>query len=151
MVEFSGYRAEQAERTIPGISIIDPGKTEVVNKIMELTDGIGADVLITACSAGITHSQALQAAAPRGRISLFGGLPEPSSGYLDSNLIHYRELGVFGVHASTAEQNRKILGLVESGKLNLKKYISRIYSLDDINKAFEDIKTEPIFKAIVKL
>jgi L-iditol 2-dehydrogenase len=150
MVEFSGFRARQAMEMIPGIILIYPDKDDVVAAIKKNTNSIGSEVIITACSVGQTHTQALEAAAPRGRISLFGGLPEPSTGFLSSNLIHYKELGVFGVHASTVAQNIKILKLVEQKKLNMEKYISKIYPLEKIEEAFISLQQEPLLKIIIE-
>ena len=42
----------------------------------ELTDGRGADVVITATAANVAQEQALRMAARRGRICFFGGLPK---------------------------------------------------------------------------
>ena len=52
------------------------GEVDVVEAVMELTDGRGVDVVITAAAAGIAQEQALQKAARQGRISFFGGLPK---------------------------------------------------------------------------
>ena len=61
--------------------------------VLKLTDGRGADVVITAAAAGAAQEQALQMAARQGRISFFGGLPKDDPVIaLDSNLVHYREL-----------------------------------------------------------
>ena len=150
MVEFSGFRADQAVEMIPGIQMVHPDKEDVVESLRSLTASVGPDVLITACSVGKTHSQALEAAAPRGRICLFGGLPEPSTGFIDSNLIHYKELGVFGVHASTAEQNRKVLEMASKNELNMRKYISRTYPLNQIQSGFEAVQNEALLKVIIR-
>ena len=150
VVEFPGTRAEQAKKMIPDVNLINPGTDDVVSEIKRYTGSIGADVLITACSVGDTHRQALEAAAPRGRISLFGGLPDNATGFLDSNIIHYKELGVFGVHASTVKQNRQILDWVIESRLDTEKYISRIYPLEDINSAFAAVTNEALLKAVIK-
>lgn len=150
MVEFPGVRAEQAKKIIPGVQLIHPDEEDVVAGIKKYTDSVGADILITACSVGETHKQALEAAAPRARICLFGGLPDDSVGFLDSNMIHYKELGVFGVHASTVSHNKQILNWIVNNKLDTEKYISRVYSLDDINEAFNAINKEALLKAIIK-
>ena len=42
----------------------------------KLTDGRGADVVITAAASGAAQEQALQMTARQGRISFFGGLPK---------------------------------------------------------------------------
>ena len=57
---------------------------------------------------------------------------------------------VYGVHASTAKQNRLALEYIIEGKLNVKKYIHNIFKLSDIKNAFESLKNEEIIKAIVK-
>jgi L-iditol 2-dehydrogenase len=108
------------------------------------------DVAITACSVGQAQEDALRIAAKRGRISLFGGIPGNAKGFLDSNEIHYKELSVFGVHASTPDQNRTILNAISNGSLKVKKYISKVYDLENIVDAFEDLKNQRVLKAIVK-
>ena len=105
---------------------------------------------ITACSSGKAQIDALNVTAKRGRVSLFGGLPGESKGFLDSNLIHYRELSICGVHASTPTQNRLVLEWIAQGKLAVSKYISKIFALQDIEEAFYALQHENIIKAIIK-
>ena len=52
------------------------GETDVVDAVLKLTGGRGADVVITAAASGAAQEQALQMAARQGRISFFGGLPK---------------------------------------------------------------------------
>ncbi len=55
---------------------IDGSEVDVVERVMELTGGRGADVVITATAANVTQEQAIAMAARNGRISFFGGLPK---------------------------------------------------------------------------
>ncbi len=132
------------------VSVMDPSESGFDARIREFTEGRGFDVVIPACSVGSVQSQALSLAAKRGRISLFGGLAGASAGFLDSNLIHYKELAVHGVHASTAEQNRRVLRWVEDGTLDLRPYISRTFPLAEIESAFDAIEKENILKAVIR-
>ena len=43
---------------------------------MRATEGFGADVVIVACSSDIAQEEAMEMAAPRGRVLFFGGLPK---------------------------------------------------------------------------
>ena len=115
-----------------------------------LTDGKGVDVAIIACSSGKAQRDALNITAKRGQVSLFGGLPGESTGFLDSNLIHYRELSIHGVHASTPAQNRLVLEWIAEEKLGVSKYISKTFALQDIGAAFYALQHENVIKAIVK-
>jgi L-iditol 2-dehydrogenase len=84
-----------------------------------------------------------------GRVSLFGGLPTQSTGFIDSNIIHYKEVGVFGCHASTVAQNRMVLQTMSAGKLDVSPFTKKTFSLREINEAFEAISNETILKAIL--
>ena len=152
MVEISPRRAEIAADHLHSgsVQVTTPGDRTSTELIREATDGTGADVVIVACSVGDAQRDALEVAATRGRISLFGGLPGESTGFVDSNLIHYKELGVFGVHASTVEQNLKAQELICSGALDANKYISELYPLTEVVDAFEALQTEQILKAVVR-
>ncbi|MCP4398436.1 MAG: alcohol dehydrogenase catalytic domain-containing protein [bacterium] len=150
IIEIARNRAEQAQKFLPQVHILDPGQEELSEAVKQLTDGKGVDVAITACSSGQAQRDALNIAAKRGRVSLFGGLPGEATGFLDSNLIHYKELAVYGVHASTPAQNKLVLEWISQRQLNVKKYISRIFTLQDIEEAFHALQGEKLMKAIIK-
>lgn len=150
MIEPAQQRAAAAARLLPEVVMIDPTKTDTVAQIMELTEGRGVDVGITACSVGAAQEEAQRVAAKRGRLSLFGGLVGESKGFIDSNLIHYRELAVYGVHASTPAHNRKVIEWINNGQLDVEKYITAVYPLSEIETAFAEINDGNIFKAIIK-
>jgi L-iditol 2-dehydrogenase len=150
IIEIARNRAEQAKKFLPQVHILDPGQGELTEEVKQLTDGKGVDVAITACSSGQAQTDALHITAKRGRVSLFGGLPGKAMGFLDSNLIHYKELAVYGVHASTPPQNKLVLEWIAQEKLNVKKYVSRIFTLQNIEEAFHALQYENIMKAIIK-
>jgi L-iditol 2-dehydrogenase len=150
MIEPNKSRAEAAHALIPFSSLIVSGEMDLHSEVKRLTSGKGVDVIVTACPVGQAQRDALSLAAKRGRISLFGGLAKETNGFLDSNLIHYKELSIHGVHASTPRQNQDVMKWIAAGKLNVRKYITRIYPLEDIETAFRDLQSQSVFKAVVK-
>ncbi|MDL2236894.1 alcohol dehydrogenase catalytic domain-containing protein [Christensenellaceae bacterium OttesenSCG-928-K19] len=148
MIEPNEQRLAIAKKFVPGIDEVTGG-VDVESRVMEITAGRGVDVAIVACSVGAAQVTAQNIIAKRGRISLFGGLPGEGKGYLDSNIIHYKELGIFGVHASTAAQNRQALEWLAEGKIDTEKYITRTYPLKNIMQAFDDIDKQGIMKAVI--
>lgn len=150
MVEIAKPRIEIAKKMIPEIIVINPKEQDTVEEVKKLTNGRGANVVITALSVPSAHTEAQIIAAKRGRISLFGGIAGDGKGYLDSNLIHYKELSVHGVHATTADLMRKIIHYVETGKLNLEKYVTDVYSLNDILDGFTAIRDRNAMKVLIK-
>ena len=153
MLEVNAQRLSQAREVVGAEigqdSIFSPLEPDFDRRIAALSGGRGFDVVIVACSVGSAQAQALSLAAKRGRVCLFGGLPGEGKGFVDSNLIHYKELAVFGVHASTAAQNRQVLSWIRDGRLDARRYISRVFPLRDIELAFDAIEGENILKAVI--
>ena len=150
MIEPNESRAHAAHSLIPFSSLIVSSTVDLHAEVKKLTEGRGADVLITACPVGQAQADAVALSAKRGRISLFGGLAKETMGFLDSNAIHYKELSIHGVHASTPRQNRDVMEWIASGKLDVRKYITKVYPLADIEQAFRDLQSQSVFKAVVK-
>lgn len=149
IVEPVEKRGHIALEKVPGVIWINPVTQNTVEEVKKLTNGEGADVIITATSVPSVHTEAQEIAAKMARISLFGGLPGEGKGYLDSNLIHYKELQICGVHATTAKFMREIMQLMKDGKLNAKKYIERFTDMEHILDAFVAIRDENIMKVVI--
>lgn len=135
MVDVDKKRLEMAEKLSPDM-IIDSSQHNPVEEIMSATAGEGADVIIVACGVNSVQEQAVSSAAKKGRISFFAGLPKDKPTItFDSNLIHYREISVFGAFASFAEQYREALDLIEKGRVDAAKLITHKFPLDNIVEA----------------
>ena len=147
--DVSSRRLELVSKLLSRVELLDSLKTDVADFVRRTTAGFGADVIITACAAGATHAAAMEISARRARISLFGGLPGKVDGFLDSNAIHYKELSVYGSHASTVVENRRVLDMVAAREIDIAKYASRTYPLERIDDAFEDLKGEHVLKVLV--
>lgn len=150
MVEIAEARAEIAKKMIPGIVMINPKEQDTVSEIARITGGRGANVVITALSVPSVHTEAQVIASKMGRISLFGGIAGESKGFIDSNLIHYKELSVHGVHATTPAMMKKIMEYVSEGKLNLEKYVSDICGLENIEDGFRSIRDKNALKVLMQ-
>lgn len=149
MVEINEHRIDMARQVLPELIIVNSQKENLVDSIQKETGGRGADVAITACSVGSAQIDAMNIVGKRGRVSLFGGLPKETTGFVDSNIIHYKEVSVHGAHASTAAQNRQVLSMIEAGDFPLQFYVKDPFPLKDITKAFDALNKESIAKAVL--
>lgn len=149
IVEPVEKRGRIAEEKVPGVIWINPFTQNTVEEVMKHTDGNGADVIITATSVPSVHEEAQVIAAKMARICLFGGLPGDGKGYIDSNMIHYKELQICGVHATTADFMRNIMKLMEEKKLDAQKYIEKYTDLDHIMDSFLSIRDDNIMKVVI--
>lgn len=130
--------------------LINPLKEDLASKVNELTDRHGADVVIVAVGSPVTQQQALSIAAKGGRINFFGGLPTGKETVpLNTNLIHYKEIFVFGTSSQSNYDFRKTLELMSTGLLNVKRLITHRFSLYDVPKAFETASSKSGLKVCV--
>ena len=144
-------RVEEVKQKLPEVIGICSGTENLKNRVMELTGGKGADVVIVACSVGKAQEEGMDLLARRGRISLFGGLPGETKGFIDSNLIHYKELSVYGVHASTPKQNKKAMEYIRDGIVDAENFISAKYPLKEIEQAFADAEKGQMMKVVITM
>lgn len=143
-------RIELAERFGPDV-IINTSKEDIVLRVKEETNGLGADVVIVAAPSKEAQELSLQMIAPRGRINFFGGLPKNDSIiHIDANIIHYIECELTGASSSLARQNKEALKLIGDGIIDAQKYITHIFSIDDIVEAFKVVENHEGIKVIVK-
>lgn len=133
VVEMDQERLEASKQFSADI-FLNPNKDNVYDCIMKETNGMGADVVITACPSGAAQVDALNYAKNRGKVNFFGGLAHGTTITIDSNIIHYKELFVHGTHGSLPRHHAKAVELIASGKLDVEKLISHRLPLDEINK-----------------
>ncbi|MDR2374176.1 MAG: alcohol dehydrogenase catalytic domain-containing protein [Bifidobacteriaceae bacterium] len=135
VIQRSPARAEMARRFGADV-VITTGGADPVGAVLDLTDGLGAHLVITANPSPSTHADAIAMARNRGRVNLFGGLPANSRIELDTNLIHYKELTVSGAHGSLPPHHRRALEMIASGLVRVGDLITHRFSLDQTPEAF---------------
>jgi L-iditol 2-dehydrogenase len=150
LVDVNQGRLDLAARAEPDVSI-DSTKDDPIDAVRKMTEGRGADVVITATGVGQAQEQALEMMAPRGRISLFGGLPKDNSTIrFDSNLVHYGELSVFGAYGSAPRHNREALSLIADGKVRVDDLITHRMPLADVHRAIETVISGEGLKVVIE-
>ncbi len=132
-------RTRKRENVVQQVAdvVVYTSEEDLETCIQQETGGLGADVVLTACSSPQAQADALKIVRNRGRVNFFGGLPPgtpPTS--IDTNMIHYKELLITGAHGSVPRQHRQALELISQGVVKVKKYISSIFPLKDALEAF---------------
>lgn len=142
--------AMSADRVQPDAAI-DGSKDDVVDAVRKLTDGMGADVVITAAPSGRAQEDAIAMAAPQGRVSFFGGLPKDKPEItVDSNVVHYRELFLIGANGSSPEHNTRALALIASGEVPVADLITHRLPLSDVRAAIDAVSSGEAIKVVIE-
>ena len=151
LVDINSERLKMSADAVKPDVVINASEVNIVEEILKLTGGRGADVIITATPANITQAQAVSMAARNGRISFFGGLPKTNPTItLDSNLVHYRQLHIHGANGSAPEHNRRALDYIASGEVPVADLITRRIRLRDVMDAFGIVERGEAIKVTVE-
>ncbi|WP_263121200.1 zinc-dependent dehydrogenase [Cellulomonas sp. RIT-PI-Y] len=151
LVELSRERLDLAAGVVRPDVAICAGEVDPVAAVKEATDGRGPSVVITAAASGAAQEQALQMLAPQGRLSLFGGLPKdrPTITF-DSNLVHYRELAVFGANGSSPAHNRQALAHIADGSVPVSDLITHLLPLDQVAEGIDIVRSGTGIKVTIE-
>lgn len=151
LVELNRERLERAAALVAPDEALTPEDGDIAQQILKLTDGRGADVIITAAASGKAQEQALQYAARQARISFFGGLPQDAPTItLDSNLVHYRELTIVGANGSSPAHNARALDLIATGAVPVKDLITHRLPLDGTLEALDIVSRGEAIKVTIE-
>ena len=112
--------------------------------------GFGADVVIVACSSDAAQQEAMEMAAPRGRVLFFGGLPKGTT-HIDfpSNVLHYKEVQVHGSYASRHRDQVAALDMLAADAGGIRSVVSDVIGLDETPDAFPRIRAGEALKVVV--
>jgi L-iditol 2-dehydrogenase len=132
-------------------ALINPREVDFVVRVLELTGGLGADIVICANPIAATQAQAVQAVRKNGRVVLFGGLPkaDPMT-TLDSNRIHYGEIGVVGAFSYHPTMHALALDVLKRGLIPADALITHTFSLEQVQTAFETAADGAGLKVVVQ-
>jgi L-iditol 2-dehydrogenase len=151
LIDVNADRLKMSAEAVEPDEVINGAEVDVVERVMELTDGRGADVVITATAANVTQEQAIAMAARNGRISFFGGLPKTNPTITcDSNVVHYRQLHIHGANGSAPEHNKRALQYISSGQVPVKDLITAHIPLERALEAFDLVARGEAIKVTVE-
>jgi L-iditol 2-dehydrogenase len=151
LVELNAERLRLAADLVAPDASVAGADVDVVDEVLKLTDGRGADVIITAAASGQAQEQALRMAARQGRISFFGGLPKDNPFItVDSNLVHYRELMLVGANGSSPAHNADALRLIASGSVPVADLITHRMPLEQALEAFDVVARGEAIKVTIE-
>ncbi|MDD4370362.1 MAG: zinc-binding dehydrogenase [Anaerostipes sp.] len=148
MVEINDSRLEMAK----GFGVdytINSLKEDPVARIKELTDGVGADKVISANPSNAAQAQSIFMAKAGGMVVFFGGVPKGSLTELDTNYIHYNNLWIKGHFGASYMQSKQAYQLAISKDFPSEKFITHRLPLDKINEGIQLTKTGEAIKVVL--
>jgi L-iditol 2-dehydrogenase len=130
--------------------LVNPTVDNLETLVKDMTDGLGADVVIVAAPAAPPQEQALHLVRKRGTVCLFASLPVGACTLaLDSRLIHYGEIRVVGASDSTPAHVARSVDIIAQKQIPVERLASHILTLDDVFEAFELMQSGKALRVVL--
>ena len=133
---------------------VNSSKVDPVEAIKELTGGFGADLVIDAVGIAPTFKQAFEARDLAGRVVLVG-VPAPGTTWdIPLDEVFGRGGSIKSAWYGDTLPSRDFPEFVDQyllGRLDLDGFVSERIGLEDVNDAFETMKTGRVLRSVVEL
>ena len=140
-----------------GADIVVNSKDDYAKKeVMDITDGIGSDIVIDAVGSVETLNQAIEIARPNGDILLFG-LPTTEAKVLfDWSKMFKKNLNIKAIHGSQNEKGlpdfKLACEMIMKKEIDVSGFVTHVFDVEEIQKAFDLVqnKQDGVIKAAIR-
>lgn len=149
-VDLDDEKLELARKV--GATYVINSKTENVHeRMLQLTDGLGADVVIEAVGSPATYVMAVDEVGFTGRVVCIGYAKSPVE--FQTKLFVQKELDICGSRNALPADFRAVINYLQTGVCPIDKLISRIAEPEEAAAAMADWAAAPgkVFRILVKL
>jgi len=132
-----------------GAIVVDVNDENPVEKVLDLTKGKGADFVVEMAANQIALDQAFEMVRIRGTVVTIGSFNEPVS-FNPFFRMTRREIRLQSVMGRNAMTWRRMEGLINSGKIDLKPYISQILPMEEFARGYQLVKEHEVMKVLLQ-
>jgi 2-desacetyl-2-hydroxyethyl bacteriochlorophyllide A dehydrogenase len=149
-VDMEDEKLELAHAAGAGLTI-HAGRENLKQRLEEITDGRGPDVVIEAIGTAETFRTAVETVAFTGRVVYIGYVKEPVP--YETRLFVQKELDILGSRNALPEDFREVIRMLEEGRFPVDQAVSSIVPLEDAPRALSDWSENPsrVKKIMVRL
>jgi L-iditol 2-dehydrogenase len=138
----------EVARALGATHALDVQKTNPVEFLRGISDGLGADVVIDAAGASAALKTALDIVRPGGHITKVGWGPQPLNFSLDP--LVQKAVRLQGSFSHTFENWEKVVAMLSARQINLDPIISQVAALDRWKDCFDGMHTGKYVKAVLR-
>ncbi len=148
--EVDDERLELAKKLGADI-LINSAKENPVDRVRELTEGRGADVVF--CTAALTFlaEQSIEMTGNHGRVVMYSSFPKGKPIELDVNLVHSTEMNITGAVNSNKKDFLAAARLLSNRMIDPSELISEVVPLKNIDYAFKRAIDPKTYRVLVEM
>lgn len=130
---------------------INPSNENSVEKVLELTNGKGADVVLNTVGVSKLAEESVEMSALYGRVVLYSSYHPDTPIALSPNRLHRRMTKLVGSANSSTKDFITAMNLLNEGIVDVKPFISGTCSLEDIVAGMEQAILPDTYRIVVQL
>lgn len=130
--------------------VIDPIAQDPVEKVKELTNGRGANVVYNTTALPTVAKQAIAMCAKSGIVNMFSSLHPNEPILVDAGRLHSQEIKVTGTVSPTVQSFAQALDCIAKGIIDVRPLIEKVYDYQDVKEALESAMRPETFKVLLK-
>jgi alcohol dehydrogenase/L-iditol 2-dehydrogenase len=138
----------EVARTLGITEAVNVENTNLVEYLKELSDGLGADLVVDAAGGSAALQLALEIVRPGGQITKVGWGREPLNFSLDP--LVQKAVRLQGSFSHTFQNWEKVVAMLAAGQINLVPMISRVAPLDQWQDCFDGMYSGEYVKAVLR-
>ncbi|MDN6344822.1 MAG: alcohol dehydrogenase catalytic domain-containing protein [Tetragenococcus koreensis] len=143
-------RLAAATKILPKLTVLT--SEDLANKISEETQGQGVNLCIVAAPSPEAQTESMHYMATNGRLLFFGGLPKDRENVpLNTNILHYKQLRIFGCTRASISSYRTSEKLIASGQVPIERLITNRYPIEEFKQALENAEKSVGLKNMIVL
>lgn len=133
-------------------AVVEPDRERAEDVIRELTDGIGADVVIETSGSASGQREAVEAARPGGRVGFvgFGPAARRREGTINPTTVIWKQLTLAGVFVYPPSLFEEISRFYIERKIPIGSLVTHSFALSEASQAFTLFNTHSTGKVILK-
>jgi succinate semialdehyde reductase (NADPH) len=142
-----------AAKALGATDLVNSAEEDAVARVIELSGGKGVDVAFEALGRKQTFEMALDVLDDGGRAVVVGIAPAGSRGEIDLARLVRRKLSILGSYGARARADMpQLVNLVRQGVVRPKDVITRRYTLDQADEAYQALaRGEIIGRAVIEM
>jgi L-iditol 2-dehydrogenase len=143
------YRLEAARKFGADLTI-NPQSESFVKKVEEVTNGIGADIVVVTAPNVKAFSDGIDVCRKGGTVCLFAPTPPNEYMRVSPHKLFFSEIKIIPSYSASHIETRLALKLISSGRIKAKELITHRFPLNRIEEAFKTAaKSKECLKVVV--
>ena len=130
---------------------INPINEDLVSKIKEITNGLGADAIIYTPPVTKLVSDYLKVCAKGARFVLYGSFHPDEPASITLNQIHYNQIQLVGVENPGTRDFERAVRMVNYNLIDLSRYVDEVYPFEQVQDAYVSATAGGKYRVVISL